>query len=160
MARNEQDREDLLREATALVERVELMLPSHPEPVVVGFRTGGAMSIYFGADPVYHFTADGKLRRAFIAKLLYKAVGGKLVEMRRQRIDGEVRLVSRQLTEAAQNERIDDLGNLLTDLFACLRHSNYHLVGQVPEDAKLIERIKKWGDQMNEILVADAAGLR
>src|SRR5688572_18570527 len=65
MARQEQDREDILREATALVERVELLIPEFPEPIVAGFRRDGSASFFFGADPVLQFNAQGKLRRAF-----------------------------------------------------------------------------------------------
>ena len=52
MALHEQDREDLLSEATALVQRVELRVEGFAEPVIVGFRRGGEASVFFGADPV------------------------------------------------------------------------------------------------------------
>ena len=67
MARDESDREDLLREATALVERIELAPAdaADDEHIVAGFRRDGALSIYFGADPVYHFNSAGELRRAY-----------------------------------------------------------------------------------------------
>ena len=42
MARRESDREDLLREATALVERAELTIEGFDEPIVVGFRRDGS----------------------------------------------------------------------------------------------------------------------
>ena len=47
MARQESNREDLLREATALVERVELHVPAFEEPIVVGFRRDGCASFLF-----------------------------------------------------------------------------------------------------------------
>ena len=73
MSRLERDREDLLREATALVERAEIRLGDFDEAVIVGFRSGGAASFYFGADPVFQFNADNQLRRGFVGGRLVKA---------------------------------------------------------------------------------------
>ncbi len=64
MARHEEEREDLMRDAKALVDRIELVVPGFEEPVVVGFRTNGAASFYFGQDAVYHFNSQLELRRA------------------------------------------------------------------------------------------------
>ena len=51
MAKEERDREDIFREATALVERVELSgIVGQAEPVVIGFRRNGCGSIYFGVE--------------------------------------------------------------------------------------------------------------
>src|SRR5262245_38318908 len=72
MARQESDREDLLREATALVERAELKVAGEPEPVTVGFRRDGSLSVFFGSVAVYQFNTAGELRRAFADGLLYK----------------------------------------------------------------------------------------
>lgn len=44
MARSEGPREDLLAEAVALVERVELSTDSSEVPVVIGFRKDGCAS--------------------------------------------------------------------------------------------------------------------
>jgi hypothetical protein len=85
MARHESDREDLMREATALVRRVELHVPGEPEPVVCGFRADGRLSIYFGTDPVYHFDASGRLRRAFAAGDLFRSQGTTLARLTRVR---------------------------------------------------------------------------
>ena len=64
MARNESDREDLIREATALRNRIEWKIPDEPELVFAGIRSDGSLAIYFGPDPVYQFSIDGGLRRA------------------------------------------------------------------------------------------------
>ena len=50
MARHEEDREDLLAEATALVERAELVVEGAAESVVIGFRRDGCASIYCGCN--------------------------------------------------------------------------------------------------------------
>ena len=85
MSRSESDREDLLREATALVERVELSIPGYGESIVVGFRRDGSASFFFGQSPVFQFNSQRELRRAFRDGLLFKTDNGRLVEMRRER---------------------------------------------------------------------------
>ena len=53
MAREEKEREDIFREATALVERIELSgLAGQAGSVVVGFWRNGCTSIYFGVESV------------------------------------------------------------------------------------------------------------
>ena len=64
MAREEQDREDLLREASALVERAEVALADGATRVVLGFRRDGCASFYFGSERAYQFNTDDALRRA------------------------------------------------------------------------------------------------
>src|SRR5690606_4241518 len=97
MARQEQDREDLLKEATALVERVELAIDGMPEHVVVGFRADGCASFYFGPEPVWHFNTSQELRRAYVGGLLYKAEQGRLVSLQRNRTSGQVQLLRHEL---------------------------------------------------------------
>ncbi len=119
MAREEQARENLIAEATALVERVELLLAGVAEPVVAGFRTDGSASLFFADDPVYQFNSQGKLRRAFVGGLLYKANAGRLVEMTRSRAAGQVQLVSRELSADALAEFLAAL-RALNDLAGSL----------------------------------------
>ncbi len=79
MAHEEQDREDLLAEAVALVERVEIELPDGGGHVIAGFRRNSCGSVYFDADPAYHFNSRHALRRAFVGGRLLKAERGCLV---------------------------------------------------------------------------------
>src|SRR6186997_1242741 len=104
MARRESEREDLLREATALVERAELTLEGSEEPIVVGFRRDGSASFFFGVDPVYQFNAACELRRAFVGGLLYKAERGRLVSLSRQRTMESVALFRAELTAQATTD--------------------------------------------------------
>src|SRR2546421_10418921 len=99
MVRRESDREDLLREATALVERAEIRTPGEHEPIVVGFRRDGSASFFFGAHPVYQFNSAGEFRRGYIGGLLYKAERGRLIALRRERSDAEVALVRTELND-------------------------------------------------------------
>lgn len=134
MSRRESDREDLLREATALVERVELRVAGLTENVVAGFRQDGAASFFFEADPVYQFNAAGELRRAFVGGLLYKTDGGRLVEMRRERTAEAVELHSRQLDPAETATFLDAAEAALDGLKSALAASQFEVVGQVSHD--------------------------
>jgi len=109
MAREEQHREDLMAEATALVERVSLELAATATPVVMGFRRDHGASIYFDADRVYQFTSGGQLRRAFVDELLYKAERGRLVAMRRQRGAQAVELISHPVDESCEREFLAEM---------------------------------------------------
>ncbi len=142
MARLEHDREDLLAEATALVERIELQVASEAEPVVVGFRSNGAASVYFGADPAYHFNADRQLRRAFAVGLLYKAEQGRLVSLERERSEQATSLLRRELNEDAQADFLLTMRKRIEGLGVLLAAGQFTVVGQVPEGAAIIDRVK------------------
>ena len=81
MARNESDREDLMREAVALVRRVECETGNENDSVISGFRKCGSLSLYFGPDPVYHFDDSARLRRAFGEGFLYRTQGTTLARI-------------------------------------------------------------------------------
>jgi hypothetical protein len=147
MSRRESDREDLLREATALVERVELKLSGKEDSVVAGFRRDGAASFFFGADPVYQFNATGELRRAFVGGLLYKTDGGKLVEMRRERTAKAVELRSRQLDAAETATFLTQAEAALDRLKSALAATQFEVVGQVSHDISspnVVARVSAW----------------
>lgn len=167
MARLESDREDLLGEAVALVERIELS-PSEcgsaaddtaiglaPGPsIVVGFRAGGAASFFFGADPVYQFNTSGALRRAYCDGQLFKAVGGRLVSLARIRTASEVTLRSRELSLEQQHEFLARAQLHLEWLATLLATKTYSITAQVPVDANIVARIEHWLITHREIVVA------
>lgn len=144
VAREERDREDLLAEATALVERAELRIAAEAEPIVAGFRRDGAASVYFGPDPAYHFNAAGELRRAYSRGKLLKAERGKLVSLARRREANEVVLLRHELTADEQQAFLAELSRRLVSLRAALTGGDYQLVGQVPELAAVSGRIRRW----------------
>jgi len=161
MSRQESDREDLLREATALVERVELSAAGWDEPIVVGFRRDGSLSVFFGPDPVYQFNAAGELRRAFTSGLLYKAERGGLVALRRERGEREVALVRNALTAEETTDFLNAAHRRFTELAAALGRGSFTITGQVPIDANVITRVQEWLATLpRSIPVAPAAGLR
>ena len=151
MARNESNREDLLREATALVERIELVpkpadspastIAAVDEPIVAGFRADGALSIFFGADAVYQFNVAGELRRAYRDGLLFKAVNHRLVSLRRERNEHEVQLVRHDLSDAEQKELLTAMSSRLRELSTLIHSNGLQVTGQVPEGVDLLTKV-------------------
>ena len=82
MAKQEQDREDLLREGKQMSLRAEASIDG--VVVVIGFRSQGQASFYFGADPVFQFNAALELRRVFHQGKRYAAIQGRLCELVRK----------------------------------------------------------------------------
>ncbi|MDH3716942.1 MAG: hypothetical protein OES79_02360 [Planctomycetota bacterium] len=154
MARDEADREDLLREATALVERIELRVSNMEQSVVIGFRPCGAASFFFGSDPVYQFNSAGQLRRAFVDGLLYKAERGGLVSLRRDRTASATQLLRRDLSAARQTKFLATAQNHLSHLAEALKGGNYEIVGQVPPATDVLTRTDEALARLTEIQVA------
>ena len=153
MAREESQREDLMGEATALVERIELAVPGQ-DPIVAGFRVDGAFSIFFGEDPAYHFNAAGELRRAYCDGLLIKATSGQLASLRRERTAHETQLVRHELTASEQAEYLATLGERLRTLRGQLSDGNFSVTGQVPPDVDVARRVCTWLDEHHDACVA------
>ena len=156
MAREESDREDLLLDATALVERIEFASTEsrNSEHVVLGFRADGAMSIYFGTDPVYHFNRKGELRRAFCQGRLVKAEKERLVSMRRLRLEREVVLLRHDLNDEEQSGFLSDMQTRLCELKEQCTQKELVTVGQVPADADIIGRAMQWLADHNNVRIA------
>jgi hypothetical protein len=156
MARQEQPREDLLREAVTLVERAELKLADGSPSIVVGFRAGGEISFFMGEDPVYQFNRLQQLRRAFVGGKLIKAEVGKLVALDRQRGEGQSTLLARPLTPSEQQQLLNNAQRQLAELGRTLASGQFQLVGQVPEQANVVRRTIDWLTQHGQALtVAD-----
>ena len=104
MARHEADREDLLREATALAQRAESVIDGYDRPVLIGFRREGAVSIYIGQDTAIHFNTRGQLRRGYWDAQLIKAERGRLASMVRVRQEDGVQLVRHDFGHAETSQ--------------------------------------------------------
>lgn len=144
MAREELDKEDLLREATALVERVELLDTSHADTrhtITVGFRRDGSASFFFDADPVYQFNARRELRRGFRNGKLLKAEQGRLIELTRTRTPTETILQRRDLGDDETGGVLDDVRLRLTALVAHWLRNGYSLIGQEPAGTDVMKRV-------------------
>jgi hypothetical protein len=114
MAIEEHDREDLLRDGRAMPLRGETTIDD--ATVVVGFRAGGQMSLYCGADPVYQFNADGELRRVFFHGQRYSAENGRLVLLERAAKGGRVQFCSQPINEELHAGIFSDLKTWLAKI--------------------------------------------
>jgi hypothetical protein len=153
MARDESNREDLLREATALVERIELVLRKSDhsiesndligQHIVAGFRRDGALSVFFGEDPVYQFNAAGELRRAYCGGNLLKATRGRLASLERVRTQNEIQLVSHELSREEEATFMSKMHDRLCHFSELIDLNLLEVVGRVPPDADVLGRLKK-----------------
>ena len=133
MARNESDREDLIREATALRNRIEWQLPSDPEPVVAGIRADGSLSVYFGQDPVYQFNPDGQLRRAYAAGFLYRTQGKTLARLHRERSPNQTVLALSDLNSDELSRFLIEMDDQLTRLSQSITDGSAKRLRQISE---------------------------
>jgi hypothetical protein len=141
MAKHEENREDLIREAVALPDRVELSVTGFDEPTTIGFRPNSAMSIFIGQDPVYQFDPDARLRRAFVGGLLYRSQHSTLAMLRRERSETQTLLLRTDLDDAElQSFRIAML-DLLSLVHQKLMASKFETLRSVPENSDHVSRI-------------------
>jgi hypothetical protein len=142
MARNQSDREDLLGEATGLVERIELEIADRDEPIVAGYRANGALSVFFGAGLVYQFNTLDELRRSFADACPITTKAGKLVVMRRVEEANRTVLRSRVFSDVEHCEFLSQAGVELANLEQHLSDQTFRIVGQVPADADIVARLR------------------
>jgi hypothetical protein len=154
MAVHESDREDLMREAVALVRRIELQSPGEMESVICGFRSNGTLSVYFGPDPVYQFDAESRLRRAFVDGLLYRTQETTLAQLKRQRSKGVTELLRRDLSVDELNEFLKTMRLRLQQLLCALKSDEVVVLKQVPEDQPIVPELI---DALGQIVNSEAS---
>lgn len=127
MARIESDKEDLIRDATALVERAEFgRVPESAanqgwQLATVGFRADQSLSIYLDQDPFYQFDSSGRLRRALEHEFLYRSQATTLARLHRKRSDDRTTLVRYDLTESELYGFQQRMRHCLAELSAGIR---------------------------------------
>ena len=131
MARHEADREDLIRDATGLRNRIEWVVPGEPEPVVTGLKSNGHLSLYFGQDPVYQFDSAGRLRRAYAGAFLYRTEGATLARIHRERSAGETTLQRRDLS-------VDELTDFLAAMTTRVRRLRASLAERSAQELRRV----------------------
>ncbi len=136
--RHESDREDIMREATAMRRRVSLSVNGLPTPVVAGFRSNGFFSIYFDQDPVYQFNADGQLRRAYRNGFLFRTQGDTLARLERTRSQTETVLLRTDLTDIELSEFIAEMKRFLCQLLEANGEDRVQILEAVPGEAGLL----------------------
>jgi hypothetical protein len=137
MAREESDREDLMREAVALNRRMEIGVVGFVDPIVLGFRDStGWFSIYFGQDPVYTWDAAGQLRRAYEGGCLFRTQGTTLARLERVRSENAVELIRHDLDAGECESFLQRLRARLAELRDVLTAYRYTLQGCVTTPAR------------------------
>jgi len=152
--RQEHDREDLMAEATALVERAELRVPSWTEPVTIGFRRDGSSTFYFGPEEVYQFNSHQQLRRAYLNGQLYKAVDGTLVQLQRERTPTAVHLLRRDLTGEEITQQQTRVRQVISHLADACRNGQAALLKQIPSEANVVQRMLCICDELIKVEIA------
>jgi hypothetical protein len=141
MARDEADREDLIREAVALTERAEFRIDGSAELVTIGFRTTKAMSVFIGQDPVYHFDPEGRLRRAFVDGFLFRSQHTTLARMVRERTETQTLLLRTDLTESELGDFRSRMLSALQNLQQSIKDGSAVISRSVPADVDLIPQV-------------------
>lgn len=142
MSRNESDREDLMREATALVRRVEFQTPDEAELIVAGFHRDGRLSVYFGGDPVYHLDAEARLRRAFVDGDLYRTQGDTLARLTRQRTATESILARVDLNVVQLTEFLERAVARLRRVVDAMHDESVQVKQSIPVDSDTLADVK------------------
>lgn len=144
MARQEHDREDLLRDGHALVVRGEMFVGDIK--VVVGFRAGGQLSVFWGVDPVIQFNAGGQLRRLYCDGMKYTAENGRLCLLSRVPGAGRVSLSRTPISTTESDGLIDRIREILLLIVSAT------VAGATPDpedrwatnDPVLLDMLRQW----------------
>jgi len=145
MAREESDREDLMREATALVRRAELSYAglADENPVIAGFRRDGRLAVYFGPDPVYQFDEKRRLRRAYAEGFLYRTQGETLARLSRNRTRAQTELIRYDLNPDELKTFLDSAKTRLLDLREAILAGTVEIRAQIPTDGDLLGDLER-----------------
>ena len=143
MVRQEVDRDDLFREAAALIERAEFEVPGMAEPVTAGRRKAGGWSIYFGADPCFHFDEQGRLRRAFAEGRLYRTQGRTLAKLERVHTPDETELRRRDLTPEELASFLESARRRLAELRTAVQQHAIQVQRVFPPDAAVSDGLER-----------------
>ena len=162
MARLELDREDLMREATALVKRIEIQLQDDDANLcVVGVRSGGEVSIYIGFETVFQFNHLGELRRGFWKGHLLKAEQNKIIQLDRQRTESETHLVRYEFTTTEQTEFLRFTEEILDRIQQASFNGKLHVHRQVPVDLDGVAQVESWLNSLpRPIAIANVPNVR
>ena len=141
MATNESPREDLIREATALIERAELQLSPDSPLITIGYRRNNAFSLFIDQDPVYQFDPDCRLLRAFVNGLLYRSQQTTLARMQRQRSAAQTILNRTDLSAEQLMEFRQNMAQHLARILQAIEAGQFSIVRQIPDQFEVAVRV-------------------
>lgn len=141
MARNSEDREDLMAEVVTLSPRVEFQLPDSLQTIVAGRRVDGRWSVFLGGDPVYHFDAQNRLRRAFMYGLLYRSQGATLARLVRQESEQETVLLRHDLNPDGLDRFLSMMCENLRPIVEAAESDQLEILSRVPPDVDYLPEL-------------------
>jgi hypothetical protein len=133
-----------MREATALIRRVELTYPGRAknENVIAGFRKQGQLALYFGADPVFQFDDRHRLRRAYGEGFLYRTQGHTLARLTRERTAEETLLLRHDLNTDELDEFRKSAKQQLNELHQALLSEEVRVIAEIPIETGTLSDIE------------------
>lgn len=142
MAINQHPRENMLAEAIAFQRRLLIRLdgprvPSELE-VFIGIRNSGGWSIYFGQDPVYHFTATNCLRRAFVSHQRFESLSRRIWLLGRHSLGGKVQFARQQLDNGNEQALLGNCQMNLHRTWQAMKSGQFELLGSFPDEDELL----------------------
>ena len=155
MARREEPREDLIRDATALVQRAALKIAGEELTYVLGLRSNGSLSVFCGEDPVFQFDSQGLLRRVYLGGERLTAREGRLFRLIRQAESGRMAMRHERLAEDEETQIIGQIRDTLGSLRRHLQPGAVTVIDQFPRDSTVLKTLSDSLDQIgDEIIVA------
>ena len=164
MAKQTEDRENLLRDGIAMPVRGRLFLED--SEIVIGFRPDGQLSLYWDQDPVYQFDASQRLRRVFLDSNRFKVEKGRLFRLAKtaqgnDATTSRLRLVSEPISESEETlilqkltDRLQQINDALTK--TCLTTGEQQLQTVGLTDQEFRTRVRKWISRLDQpIRLAD-----
>ena len=138
MAIEENDRENLLRDAKMMPVRGETQIDGHT--IVIGFRSDSQASLYCDADPVFQFNANNQLRRVYFHGERYAAEQGVLIKLTRESQGGKVVFHREPASKNEANQIQSALANWLNKIERTAPSS----WTSANDDAIFTKQLKQW----------------
>lgn len=143
MARQEQDREDLLRDGRNMPLRGRCWIEA--TEVLVGFRAQGQLSLYVGPDPVFQFNSERELRRAYVDGQRYAADRGSLARLGAVTAGTRLAFQSAPLEQDVWLAMAGQIESWLDRVRAAVRHFDWQTVGG--EQDLFLNQLEEWLDR-------------
>lgn len=143
MARESEDREDLLADATGLPVRGELSVAAKGT-VIVGFRGDRSASWFFGADPVFQFDPQHRLRRIYCDGVKYAVAGGVIVRLVQTPSNGRIQLTKEPLSEAEAAQLMQRWQSGIATVRDAIETNTHRWIGASVDIALLEIQVVQW----------------
>ena len=146
------DDEDLIREATALTERIEVCI-GQGENWLWGRRRNGSVSVFCG-PLVFQFNSANEIRRAFADGRRIKSENGQLIRLERTSGGGAIHFIESVLDQSQQETLLAKARQSLDNLAAALDKTGNPVRGEGADLSELASAAKQW---LAEVLASPLA---